>query len=266
MWDIIYFSNFMSIIFKYIFLTASRDFLFASILTLLSLNAFISYFFGNISLVEQKETAVELFAGSSKHLIIFGFIIFISFYIKRAKDNKEVQFILSKPISRTEFFLSIFLSKALLGLLVVGFFSLLNIILYRQNLLNIAVFGLSLFLEVGLITSFTLAVSMIVSSPVVSSLMSLGFYILSNTMGYILSFINSKSFDTNLNSVLQVLLVKVIKFISFFIPRLDLITKSDWIVYTLPSISKLSFLFTINLIFTLLFILIGIIDLMKKEL
>ena len=71
-------------IIRYIFYSAVRDKLFIGLALLLISIILLSLFFGNTALVEESHMGLVFMAGSSRLLLVIGFVIFICFNINRA--------------------------------------------------------------------------------------------------------------------------------------------------------------------------------------
>ena len=98
----------MQPIIRYILLTASRDWLFLGLMILIVIAAGISMFLGSTALSEQSLMQVAYISGSARLILIIGMILFICFHIRRSFDNREIEFNLSRPISRSKFVLAYF--------------------------------------------------------------------------------------------------------------------------------------------------------------
>ena len=114
-------------ILKYILLLAIRDRLYIGIFISLIISFSLSIFLGQSALVKQQQMTSAFIAGSSRTILAIGVILFVCLNINRAFENKEVEFIISKAISRENF---------ILGYLL-GFFIAVFLIFIP---LNIAIF------------------------------------------------------------------------------------------------------------------------------
>ena len=101
----------MKTLFKFILLTGLRDKLYLSLLIILAGIFGLSNLIGFSALSEEAQMQLVYFAFLSRIVIVCGMILFICFYINKEFENKEIDFILSKPISRNAFILFIMLSS-----------------------------------------------------------------------------------------------------------------------------------------------------------
>ena len=92
-----------------------------------------------------------------------------------------------------------------------------------------ALWSLSLLFEILIMSSFAILASLILSSAIASVFACISFYFISRIIGLAVSTIIIPNQLTNIN--FQGLLELTLKFISIFLPRLDLFAKSKWLVY-----------------------------------
>ena len=253
----------MNSILKYIILTAMRDWLYVGLLAILIIAICISILLGSTALVEQNQMTITYIACASRMILVVGIILFSCFYMRRSFDNKEVEFILSKAISRWQFILSY-----LLGFITVALIILLPLILilffFPTNKLGLFYWAISLVFEMLIIITFSILAGLILRSAVSAILAALGFYIISRMMGFFvltIKFPESISQLTTINNFLQFLL----KIISIAFPRLDLFSKSDWLIYGINNFSDIIIISVQSAIYVPLMIFMAFHDLNKKQ-
>jgi ABC-type transport system involved in multi-copper enzyme maturation permease subunit len=108
----------MKAILKYILKNGVRDRLYIGIFISLIISFAVSVFLGSTMLVEQQQTTTVYIAGSSRVIFAVGMILFVCLSMSRAFENKEVEFILSKSISRQQFLMA-YLSGFFLTILLI---------------------------------------------------------------------------------------------------------------------------------------------------
>ena len=253
----------MSSILKYILLTALRDWLYVGLFIILMTAFGLSYVLGSTALVEQDQMSIVYIAGSSRMILVVGIILFVCFHIRRSFDNKEVEFILSKSISRHKFIFSY-----LLGFIIVSLIVLLPVIILLlfadTNKIGLFYWSLSLLFELLIIMTFSILASLILRSSVVAVLASLGFYIISRMMAF---FVLTAKIPQNINEVAntQLFLKSFLKFLSAIFPRLDLFAKSDWLIYGMSGVSDIYIIIAGSLIYIPLMIFMSFYDFSKKQ-
>jgi ABC-type transport system involved in multi-copper enzyme maturation permease subunit len=225
----------MKSILRYTILTASRDWLFVGILLLVLLATSTSIFLSSTALVEREQMAAAYAAGINRILIVVGLTLFVCFHVRRSMDNKEVELILSRPISRNSFVFSYFFGFALLAFLVVVPIVIFMLLLGISGIALVDLHGLlfwafSLYLESLIMVAIAFFASLILSSAVSSVLFCFAFYFMSRIYGFFLISIHNP-YSVNKGSMISRLMEKMLEFIGIFIPRFDLLTSSEWIVY-----------------------------------
>ncbi|MDA7705044.1 hypothetical protein N8772_01005 [Rickettsiales bacterium] len=214
-------------ILKYVLMTAIRDWLYVGVIISLLVAFGISILIGNSAFSENNQFSIIYIAGSGRILFAIGIILFICFNIRKSFDNKEVEFFLSKSISRNKYILSYILGFFIVSILALLPLILLIAILPEVNYLGLFYWSISLILESLIFISFAILSSFIFKSAVFSVLASFGFYIISRMMGFFVMTISISSEINNLDSLGKF----IAKLISVIIPRLDLFAKSDWLIY-----------------------------------
>ena len=250
-------------ILKYILLTAVRDWLFLGLFIILILAFFVSSILSSTFLVENSETFMIYMSSSARIIFVLGIVLFVCFYIRRSFDNKEIDFILSKSISRNKVILSY-----LLGFILVFFLILIPVLVVLLinsiDLIGLFYWSISIILEVSIIINFSILSSFILRSAVSSILISLSFYILSRMMAFFVLTIQIPKSLSNVDSLYSVLEL-ILKILSILTPRLDLFTKSDWLIYGVGEVNHLFIILLQSLIYILLLIFMSFYDFNNKQ-
>lgn len=250
---------------RYIFLAAIRDRLILSLLILIILGTSLSVFLGSAAIAEADLFALSYTAGGLRIIGVLSLVLFISFYIRRAFDTKDVDLNLTRPVSRVSFLLSHSFAFSLIATLVsvaIG----LAVVAVSPHMVGSghALWIFSLWVELILVANAALFFSMVLSSSSSAALATFGLYALSRLMGQVLGTSMgldpeqiSVSTDTDVLGVL-------VQVVSIFIPRLDLMGQSSWLIY---GAEKAAFVFVAlqGIIYTSLLIVAGIIDLVRRE-
>lgn len=253
----------MKSILKYILLTAIRDRLYVGLFIILLAAFGISFVLGSTTLVEESQTTIVYIAGSSRMIFAIGMILFVSFYVHKSFENREVEFVLSKSIARHKLILAY-----LIGFVAVAALILLPLtaalFLVKANKIGLLYWFLSLIFEALIVITFSLLAALILKSAVSSVLASLGFYALSRMMGFFVLTIKipkSTSDVSNWDLSLKALL----KIISIAFPRLDLFAKSDWLIYGMNNFSDFSIILGQSLVYIPLLIFMSFYDFNCKQ-
>jgi len=253
----------MKAILKYILLTAARDWLFIGLFAALIAACGLSLFLGSTALSEQAAMQLSFIAGTSRLVLVVGMVLFICFHIRRSFENREIEFLISRPISRSSFLFAYFFSFLVLSLLllipVMGFI----FFLFKPTVLGFFLWSFSVFCELVLISTFAILASLILRSAVSSVLGCFGFYMISRIMGFAVSTI---IIPANLNHInLNIALEMTLKGLSSLLPRLDQFGQSKWLIYGDVNPDMLTLIAAQSVIYITLILLMSVYDFNKKQ-
>jgi ABC-type transport system involved in multi-copper enzyme maturation permease subunit len=252
----------MKSILKYILLAGVRDRLYIGLFVTLAASFSLSIFLGSTSFVEMQQTTSAYIAGSSRAILATGMILFVCLSISRAFENKEVEFIISKAISREQFILSYIVGFFIAAFLIFLPLATAILIVTKANKFGLLMWSLSLFSELMILISFAVLVSLILKNSFSAIMASFGFYIISRLMGVFVLAINLPQDIAQAKS--QALGVSL-KFLSALFPRLDLFTQSSWLAYGVESFYSIKIIFIQSLIYIPLMIFMAFHDFKKKQ-
>ena len=254
----------MKTLFKFILLTGLRDKLYLSLLIILAGIFGLSNLIGFSALSEESQMQLVYFAFLSRVVIVCGMILFICFYINKEFENKEIDFILSKPISRNAFILSYWTGFNIISLILIVPVILLAIFFNNPNMVGLLWWSISVILELMLVSTFAIVASLVLRSAVVSVLATVSFYFISRMMGF---FVYSISIPKDVNAVKDWsgFSEALLKFISTVFPRLDLFGKTEWLVYGVENNMDIWIVLIQSLIYILLMLFIAFYDFRRKQ-
>jgi hypothetical protein len=213
---------------RYILITALRDWLFVGLLASILFATAISATLGSTAFLEGREMTLTFASGSSRLILMIGMIVFVCFHIRNAFDTKEIDVILSRPISRATLVVAYWLGFSfiafLLTLPVIAIIGLIGI----NNLAGFLGWSASLLLETFLVVALALFSAFTLRSAVTSVIACMGIYVLSRMMAFFVVTANSGLVAGDIKlTILKYALV----IISTIVPRLDFFAKSEWLVY-----------------------------------
>jgi ABC-type transport system involved in multi-copper enzyme maturation permease subunit len=240
---------------------ARRDRLIWIVAITFILSICMSFFLSSAVITEKDMFASVFISGSLRLFAVVGLVLFTSFYIRRLFDNREIEFLLSRPISRTGFVLSIALALSIVALFFAAF-AILAVIASGSAGIDFSfyIWSASLAVELLIITNAALFFSMVITSAAGSALCTIGFYVFARMMGQLLGIS-----DVDVTMPGADVLNLIFNFISMFIPRLDLLTQTSWLVYGVNDVqqSLISIAHGLACIPVLLFA--AIFDLIRRE-
>jgi len=248
---------------RYILLTALRDFLFLGLLVFTVTAVAISATLGGTAMVEKEAMTLAFSGASARMILIFGLTVFVAFHIRQAFDQKEIDVLLSRPMSRFQIMLSYWMGFScvsfLLALVTVAILSFLPIL----SLEGFFWWGLSLLLESWLMVAIVLFASFALSSAVTSVMAAMGLYIGGRMMAFFIA--TSDSHMVLHEQWVNAITSFIINTVSIIMPRLDLFTQSEWLVYGLKRPEDVTFAIVQAIIYIPLLLAAATIDFKRKE-
>ncbi len=252
----------MKSILKYILKNGLRDRLYLGLFVALLVASAISIFLGSTMLVEEQQTAAAYIAGSARAILATGMILFVCLTVNRSFENKEVEFILSKSISREQFIVA-YLS----GFFLAAFLILVPLVVVISLITKADKFGLSLWAativaENLIIITFALLASLILKNSFSAILASFAFYLISRLMGM---FVMAIEMPQDIAHAKNQFFATILKILSAVFPRLDLFAQSSWLVYGIKDFSSFYIISCQFLIYLPLMIFMAFHDFKKKQ-
>lgn len=245
----------------YAFMAALRDRVILSFLVLAALGVSLSFFMGSAAAVEMEEFAVVYAASGLRLVGILSLILFIVFYIRRLFEDKDIEFLLSRPVSRPQFILSHSLAftliAALLGLVIFGCVCAMD---PRAISGGHFLWGASIIAEYVIIANAAIFFAMVLPSATMASLTVFGFYTFCRLVGQILGII-----DFSVESGIMVFMEDIVEVITIFVPRLDLMGQTAWLIYDADGSIGYAFIVFQGVVFSAILIIAAMIDLLKRQ-
>ncbi len=246
---------------RYIVLTAMRDWLFWVLLVGVLCAAAISGLLGGTALVETREMTITYASGSARVILMLGLIVFVCFHVRNAFETREIDVILSRPISRANLVIAYWL-----GFMLVAFILLLPIIIVigligAPNTVGFIFWSLSLFMEAGIVVALALFSALAMRSAVTSVLGCMGLYVISRMMVFFVMTSEHPMF----NSLKYIWLRFLISGISSVIPRLDFFGKSQWLIYGMKTAADWQLFIIQAVIFVPILLAACILDFRRKQ-
>ena len=246
---------------RYVLSAAVRDRLIISLLVIIGLGAALSVFLGTAAYVEKYQFVLVFAAGGLRILSVLGIVLFCVFFMRRSFDNKDVDYLLSRPISRVSFIVSHAAAFSLIAVMLalassIAVFMTAPITFGAGHVL----WGISLMFELIIMVNAALFFSMVLPSASTSAMVVFGMYVLSRTIGILLGIVSSGLASAPMMKGLAA----TMKFISLIIPRLDLMAQTSWLLYGTGNIGLL-FICAQGLIFSALLITAALVDLVRRQ-
>ncbi len=246
---------------RYILITALRDWLFIGLLVGILLATAISAILGGTAFLEEREMTITFASGASRLILMIGLIVFVCFHIRSAFDTKEIDVILSRPISRANLVIAYWLGFCLVALLLTFPVLVLLAMIGAPDMMGLIGWGASLLLETFLIVALALFSAFALRSAVTAVLACMWFYVLSRMMAFFVITVESPMF----NDVKFIALKYALIAISSLVPRLDFFAKTEWLSYGFLSSQEWMIFVVQAAIFVPLLLLATIVDFRRKQ-
>lgn len=255
----------MRTIIRYVLLTALRDRLFLVLILGLLIGAGLSHFLAKTSMIEIDQMRIVLAAGVTRIIVVLGMVVFVAFHIRHAFETREIDVILSRPISRVALVQAFWTGFVGVGTLLVAAGALIVFLSGTQEAgPGFFLWAGSLLLEVWLVTAIALFASLIMRSAVASVLVCLGFYVFARMAGYFLLTMQSRLlFQEAINNIIA---KGAVRGLAIFIPRLDFYADTSWLVYEVENVVHTAQLFLLqSAVYIPVLLLAAIIDFRRKQ-
>lgn len=217
----------MRAVISYVWLTALRDRLFIGLPLALLAVVWLAGLLGGTALSEQHEMTLSYAAGGLRMVLMVGLIIFTGFHVRRAFEQREIDVMLSRPLTRWRFVCAYYIGFAAVALALALLASGLLLAMDPIKMDGFFRWSASLLLESLIVVAIALFTSLILRHAVSSVMASLGFYLLMRMMGFFLATADAPVLNSEDVWYADLLL----QALSVITPRLDLFTKSGWLIY-----------------------------------
>jgi len=247
---------------KYILITALRDKLFIGLFIAMFIVFGLSVFLGSTALVEEDGAIDAYIGGSSRLVLAIGLIVFVCFHVRTAFDNKEIELLLSRPISRTSFVFSYWMGFAVIATIFVVCLSIAMFLFLNVSGYGLFYWSAGLLMESYLFIAFALFASLILRSAVSSVMLCFGFYVMCRMMGFFLYIVDQPHlFKGYFGDIIEKLLI----FVSAILPRLDLYADSKWLIYNAVNDTSHHWFIWQTLIYVPFLLVMAVIDFKRKQ-
>jgi ABC-type Na+ efflux pump permease subunit len=253
----------MKTILHFIVLSALRDKLFTALLVLLLLLLGISSALSETAMLEKAEMHLAMSAGLTRIVVNIGIMLFVCFHIRTLYDTKEMDVLLSRPVSRTKVVIGLWAGFAVVASLLIVIDAGLLFFFNLGGGKAFAVWTFSFLCEGWVVVAIATFAALSNKSFVSSVLICFSFYALARLMAFFVATAHARI------SVESVALHKAMRYvidtISVVIPRLDLYADTDWLVYGLSDTASIGFFAAQTVIFVPFMLAIALIDFKRKQ-
>jgi hypothetical protein len=247
---------------RYVLTAVLRDRVIQLMLVLMLLGLSAALFLGNAAIIEKEAFTTATAATILLNLSVLGLVTFICFFIRRAFESREIDYLLATPLTRHRLLFSFATAFVTVALILSIAMALVLLILERHYTIGWLIWSVSVFVELGITAMIALFFSTALKSATVSVLAALGYYSLARMLGAMIGILTTKfeaeffvhrGFDF------------IVKLISVVTPRFDLLAQSAWLVYGTAAGVSLWILPIQFIVFCALFFFAAAFDLRRSQ-
>ncbi|MBS4096330.1 MAG: hypothetical protein KGZ83_05765 [Sulfuricella sp.] len=246
----------------YTLLEAVRNRMIWLVLVVVAASLGLGQFLHEIAITENAQIQSALLGAMLRFLAVFILAVFIITSMVRELNDKGSELILSLPIPRASYLAGKVLGFSGCALALAGIFAATLLIYAPPS--QVALWGLSLFLELWIIEAFCLLCVFTFSQVVPALSATLAFYLLARSIAAFQLIAHGPL--TPDESWSQQAINTIITAIAAVLPRLDTFTQTEWLAYHTGSWAALLPVATQSLIYVMLLGGAALFDLYRKNL
>jgi hypothetical protein len=248
---------------RFILLTAIRDKLFPALFILIFAVIGITRALAATAMLENQEMHMVMSAGLTRIIINIGVAVFVCFHVRSMYDSKEIDVMISRPLSRPHLVLGMWAGFSIVATLLCVVSSAILFLLSPISITGYITWIGSLLLECWIMVGIALFASLTNKGAVTSVMVTFTLYILGRLMAFFVATANAKMIFQN--KIVNDIAEYGIELISVVIPRLDMFAHTDWLLYGVKDTMDVAFFVTQGLIFIPFVLTLAILDFSKKE-
>lgn len=246
---------------RYVLLCALRDKLFVGLVLAILIATLLASLLGSTAFLEEREMTLA-FAGASARLILaIGLIVFVCFHIRSGFESREIDVMLSRPISRPQLAIAYWLGFATVSSLLVLPVAAALLFIGPLSWSGLAHFIFSLLLETWFVVALALFAALTLKSAVASVMATLGLYVMSRMMAFFVMSADAPAAGQGMITLAKYIL----KSISTMVPRLDFYAATEWLIYGIDTSADWQRYVIQSAIFIPLLICACVLDFRRKQ-
>ena len=245
---------------KYVLTAAFRDKLILSLALVMVVGSSLAIFLGSSAIIEKDQFTV-IFAGAALRIVsVFGLVLFVVFFVRRSFESKDIEYLLSRPISRLNIIFSYAFAFAILSF-VIGLAVGLAIYSVSPHLFGYGhvIWIVSIIVESIIMVNIALFFAMYISSASTACMATLGVYVLGRLMGQLIGISDSALVDST------GIYAMALQLVSMITPRLDLLGQTSWLIYGYDGSYGLVEAIIQGVVFSALVLLAASLDFVRRQ-
>lgn len=246
---------------QYVLKAAIRDKLMIAMLVLIALTTSMAIFMASSAITEQDQFLAVYASGSLRILTVLGLVIFTAFFVRRSFESKDVEFLLSRPISRISFIMSYACAFSILAVILASASGFALFVISPELFSpSFILWCVSIMVEAIIMANMTFFFAMILSSAATAVLAVLAFYVLARMMGQILGILDGGTAGSVMEGVQMTM-----NMVSTMTPRFDLMGQTSWLVYGIGETVDFTFILVQGTIFLFLILIAALLDIVLRQ-
>jgi ABC-type transport system involved in multi-copper enzyme maturation permease subunit len=252
----------INVIAKYTALEALRTRLLWVVFFVVIASIGLAEFISQVAITESQQIQSAIVGAILRMVAVLILSLFVITSMVREFNDKGFELVLSLPIPRAGYYFGKFLGYSLVALLIALLFSFPLLIYVPSD--QVAMWGLSLFLELLIIAALSLLCLFTFNHVTIAFICVLAFYLLSRSIGAIQLIGHGPLAETHKLS--QQVINFIVDTIAYILPALNRFTSTEWLVYHSATMTDLFVVLGQSMIYLLVLSAAALFDLYRKDL
>lgn len=218
-------------------------------------------FVSQVAITESRELQAAVAAALLRGAAAFLLATHVAASVVREANDKVLELALALPLSRPRYWLGKIGGYAGVGLAVAAACAL-PMLLWATPA-AVAAWGVSLALELALVAAASLFFAGTLASVLPAIAATTGLYLLARTVAAIQLLARGPLTE---ESLLQTIARGAVDLIALMLPRLDMVTRSEWLLYGPPGAAELAGAAATLVVYTVLLAAAGMFDFQRRSL
>ncbi len=220
----------------------------------------LAAFLSQVALTESRELQLAIVAAWLRACAVFLIASHVALRTLREIDDKVLELMLALPLGRSNLYLGRLAGFGACGALIAAVFAAPLAAWAPPG--AVVLWGISLACELALVAATALFFAMTLVQPVPAIAATIGLYLLGRSVAALQGLAGgSLAGDTLAGSVARF----AVDAIAFLLPRLDAATRSEWLLYGMPSASVYAAAIGGLLVYAALLAAAGLFDFARKS-
>jgi ABC-type transport system involved in multi-copper enzyme maturation permease subunit len=220
----------------------------------------VAAFLGGVALTEGRELRLAVIAALLRGLAVFLVALQVAASVQREIDDKGLEHMLSLPLSRAVHYLGRLAGFVVCAVVIAFVFALA--LTPWASAGPLALWAVSLAAECALVAAVTLFISMSLGQLVGAISATAALYLLGRSIAAIQAIAAGPLGDATFAGTLA---RRIVDGLAFLVPRLDAVTRTEWLLYGAPSAGEYAQALAGLAVYAVLVIAAGLFDFYRRS-